>query len=135
MSAIRGRNTAPERSVRSLVHSMGYRYRLHANDLPGKPDLVFRSRRKVIFVHGCFWHRHECPQGQVRCQTNAGFWQRKFEENVRRDGRILDELRARGWDVLVVWECWLRDPERLRLRILRFLENAEAVQARAWRRA
>lgn len=121
--------------MRSLVHSMGYRYRLHAKDLPGKPDLVFRPRRKVIFVHGCFWHRHGCPQGRARCQTNAGFWQRKFEENVRRDGRNLDELRARGWDVLVVWECWLRDPERLRLRILRFLENAEAVQARARRRA
>lgn len=124
MSAIRSRNTSPERAVRSLVYALGFRFRLHAADLPGKPDLVFRSLRKVIFVHGCFWHRHNCPLGRVKCGTNVEFWERKFESNTLRDRRNVNELRGLGWDVLIVWECWLTDLNRLRRRIAAFLRSS-----------
>lgn len=135
MAAIRGRNTGPERAVRSIVHVLGFRYRLHVRDLPGKPDLVFRSDRKVIFVHGCFWHRHDCPLGQVKCGTNVAFWERKFESNVLRDCRNVSELRELGWDVLVVWECWLADSNRLRKRLAAFLQpRCRAAESRHRRR-
>lgn len=123
MAAIRGKDTNPEKAVRSLVHRMGYRYRLHAKDLPGKPDLVFPSLRKVIFVHGCFWHRHRCRLGSVRCASNAEFWDAKFSGNVERDRKAVSMLRSLGWDVLVVWECWVRDHEMLAGRLARFLED------------
>lgn len=123
MSAIRSRNTSPERAVRTLVYALGFRFRLHAADLPGKPDLVFRSLRKVIFVHGCFWHRHDCPLGRVRCRTNVEFWDRKFKSNMDRDSRNVKELRSQGWDVLVVWECWLSSEDRVRRRIAAFLRS------------
>lgn len=130
MAAIRSRNTSPERAVRSLVHVLGFRFRLHAKDLPGRPDLVFRSSQKVIFVHGCFWHRHSCPLGRVKCGTNVEFWERKFRSNVLRDRRNLKELRLLGWEVLVVWECWLSDPGRLRRRIAAFLRSANGGRLR-----
>lgn len=121
MSRIRGANTKPEMLVRRLVHASGYRYRLHARDLPGRPDLVFRSRRKIIFVHGCFWHGHHCRFGRVRPRTNADFWSAKLAGNMQRDRRVRSELRRAGWKILVVWECQLRDRMRTRRRLEVFL--------------
>ncbi|MEZ6061895.1 MAG: very short patch repair endonuclease [Planctomycetaceae bacterium] len=111
MSRIRDRDTRPEMIVRSLVHRMGYRFRLHRKDLPGKPDLVLPRHRKVIFVHGCFWHRHRCRYGRVAPKSNAAFWQEKRNGNVLRDRRNIRSLRRDGWQVLVIWECWTRHPE------------------------
>jgi DNA mismatch endonuclease, patch repair protein len=105
MSRIRSRNTKPEMIVRSLVHRMGYRYRLHRKDLPGKPDLVFPGRKKIIFVHGCFFHMHDCSYGKVTPKTNAEFWQNKRMGNVERDKRNIEALEADDWQVLTVWEC------------------------------
>ena len=123
MSRIRGRDTKPEIVVRKLVHGLGYRYRLHVRDLPGRPDLVFASRRKVILVHGCFWHRHRCRYGQVTPSTRRGFWQAKLEANRKRDARNRRALKRLGWDVLVVWECQTRRPELLIDRLVEFLET------------
>ncbi len=122
MSRVRGKDTRPELRVRRLVFAMGYRYRLHDGTLPGRPDLVFRARRKAIFVHGCFWHRHarcaltRTPKSRVR------FWSEKFAGNLRRDQRNLRALRARGWRVLVVWECQVGQLARPRKRIKEFLD-------------
>ena len=121
MSRIRGRNTAPEMLVRRLLHRAGYRYRLHARELPGKPDLVFPSRRKVIFVHGCFWHGHRCRYGRVRPRTNADFWSAKLAGNVQRDRKVRSELTRAGWKALVMWECELRDQVRTLRRLRAFL--------------
>ena len=107
MAAIRSMGMKPEMLVRSLVHRMGYRYRLHAKDLPGKPDLVFRPRKKVIFVHGCFWHQHtrpSCKDGRVP-RSNLGYWSAKLIRNAERDARNATDLKAMGWRVLVLWEC------------------------------
>ena len=123
MSRIRGRDTTPELKVRSMVHRMGFRFRLHAADLPGKPDLVLPRHEKIIFVHGCYWHMHRCRYGRVVPRTNAEFWQNKRQGNVTRDGRNLRTLRRNGWQVLVVWECWTRDADRLRERLLKFLQQ------------
>ncbi len=112
MSRIRSRNTTPEMIVRSLVHQLGYRFRLHRRDLPGTPDLVFPSHRKVIFVHGCFWHMHRCRYGRVVPKTNYDFWQQKRMSNVLRDRRHCRALKALGWDILILWECWTRDVDR-----------------------
>lgn len=125
MSAIRGRDTRPEMVVRRLVHGMGFRYRLHVRSLPGKPDLVLPSRRKVIFVHGCFWHMHECRWGAVRPATNAEFWSSKRAGNVERDSRAAAALEAEGWQVLTVWECTIREPEKLREALLQFLRSPD----------
>lgn len=105
MSRIRNRNTRPEMIVRSIVHRMGYRYSLHRKDLPGKPDLVFSRRSKIIFVHGCFFHMHDCRYGRVVPKTNAEFWQTKRLSNVERDKRNQAALESKGWEVLTVWEC------------------------------
>ncbi len=123
MSAIRGAHTKPEMIVRSLAHRLGYRFRLHRRDLPGKPDLVFPAQRKVIFVHGCFWHMHDCKYGRVTPATNAEFWRNKRMSNVERDGRHLKSLRQDGWRVLVVWECETREPEKLAKKLDRFLRQ------------
>ena len=123
MSRIRSRDTKPEMIVRSLVHQMGYRFRLHVKGLPGTPDLVLASHRKVIFVHGCFWHMHRCRYGRVTPATNTEFWQNKRGGNVTRDQRNRRLLKAAGWSVLVIWECWTRDIEgQLLPRLQRFLE-------------
>ena len=111
MSRIGAKDTKPEIIVRSLVHQMGYRFRLHRNDLPGKPDLVLPRHGKIIFVHGCFWHMHRCRYGRVTPKTNAEFWQAKRTGNVERDRRNLRQLRKTEWKVLVIWECWTKDPE------------------------
>ncbi len=117
MSHIRSRDTEPERVVRSLLHQLGFRYRLHSRDLPGKPDIVFLGARKVIFVHGCFWHMHRCKYGRVVPKTNADFWRTKRESNVARDRRNITALRKHGWTVLVVWECQTKDMDRLAVRL------------------
>ncbi|MHB1220324.1 MAG: very short patch repair endonuclease [Alphaproteobacteria bacterium] len=123
MSRVRGANTKPEWTVRRLVHGMGYRYRLHSSDLPGKPDLVFARRRKVLFVHGCFWHRHpdpKCPLSRLP-KSRLDFWVPKLEGNRKRDKRDEKRLRDIGWSVMVVWECQLKNKNRLAARIGRFL--------------
>ena len=126
MRAVRSRDTAPERVVRKLAHRLGYRFRLHRSDLPGSPDLAFPGRRKAIFVHGCFWHRHphpSCRRGRSTPATRTGYWNEKFARNVRRDRRDQRRLRAGGWGVMVVWECQTRPAGRERLagRLRRFL--------------
>jgi DNA mismatch endonuclease, patch repair protein len=108
MSAVRSSDTLPEVMLRRLLYSCSYRYRLHDRKLPGTPDLVFPGRRKVIFVHGCYWHRHSCKLGRQVPATNRGFWKAKLSENVRRDKKTMLALAQMGWRVLVVWECEIR---------------------------
>src|SRR5690606_25344313 len=120
MSRVRSSDTGPEWIVRSTVHKLGFRYRLHSPDLPGRPDLVFRSRNKAIFVHGCFWHQHGCHSYRMP-KTRRGFWQAKLEKNVLRDKRNTALLRRQGWRVLVLWECQLKNSRSLQKRLLRFL--------------
>lgn len=122
MAAIGGKNTKPEMVVRSLVHRMGYRFRLHRRDLPGKPDLVFPGRKKVIFVHGCFWHRHPGCRYATTPATRAEFWKAKLAGNRQRDLRVQRDLRYLGWDCSVVWGCEIADIKQLEERFRRFLE-------------
>ena len=123
MSRIRNKNTRPEMIVRSLVHRMGYRYALHRKDLPGHPDIILTRHRKIIFVHGCFWHMHKCRYGRVTPATNANFWQTKREGNVARDKRNLSKLRKDGWKVLTIWECETRHQEKLTKKLVNFLSS------------
>ena len=120
MRAIRNKDTSPEMAVRSLIHRFGYRFRLHRKDLPGTPDLVFPSRRKVIFVHGCFWHAHHCKPG-LTPNTNRDFWLPKLKQNAERDRRNLEALKASGWGCLVIWQCELKDSAELEDRIRNYL--------------
>jgi DNA mismatch endonuclease (patch repair protein) len=125
MSRIPQRDTKPEMRVRRLLHSLGYRYRLHRRDLPGKPDLVFGPRRKVIFVHGCFWHRHSggtCGSGGSP-KSNSEYWTKKFDRNVARDAANIQKLVALGWRVHVVWECETKTVTALAPRLTAFLES------------
>ena len=117
MRAVKGRDTGPEMIVRRLVHSMGYRYRLHGGNLPGKPDLVFSSLRKVIFVHGCFWHQHNCRRGSRLPKSNQDYWAPKLQRNQQRDREHQLRLREVGWNVLVIWECEIKNRDALRLQI------------------
>jgi len=121
MSRIRGKDTCPEMAVRSLVRDLNHRYRLHVRALPGCPDLVLVALRKVIFVHGCFWHRHRCKYGRPVPGTRTKFWKAKFAANKARDIKSRRALRKQGWDVLVIWECQTRRPEWLRVRLAKFL--------------
>jgi DNA mismatch endonuclease (patch repair protein) len=121
MRAVRGQDTTPEMIVRRAAHSLGYRYALHRKNLPGKPDLVFVSRRKIVFVHGCFWHLHKCHHGKVSPVSNLDYWRTKREKNKQRDKEHLRSLRAADWKVLVVWECWTKDKTLLRRRLTDFL--------------
>lgn len=121
MSRIRNRDTRPELIVRSVVHRLGYRYRLHKKDLPGKPDLVLVRHRKIIDVHGCFFHMHKCRHGSVVPATNAKFWRSKRLSNVERDRRNLRSLRRGGWRVMIVWECETRNLASLQERLQKFL--------------
>ncbi|MCJ2143685.1 very short patch repair endonuclease [Methylobacterium sp. E-066] len=127
MAAVKGRNTTPEMAVRRLAHALGYRFRLCRKDLPGSPDLVFSSRSKVIFVHGCFWHRHPGCRKASTPSTRVDFWQAKFDRNVERDLRNGVRLMAAGWDVLEIWECQTRDRERLAATLQDFL-GAPGIQ-------
>ena len=123
MSRVRSTDTKPEMRVRRLVHGLGYRYRLHVRERPGTPDLVFPSRRAVIFVHGCFWHRHEnCALARLP-KSRLDFWRKKLESNTTRDAAQQERLRELGWRVLVVWECQLGDTTKLTDTIRHFLDN------------
>lgn len=121
MAKVRGKNTRPELLVRRKVHALGYRFRLHRRDLPGTPDLVFAGRRTVLFVHGCFWHRHPGCRLASTPKTRVAFWEAKFAANVERDRQKEGELRATGWRVGVVWECETRKPALLCERVLEIL--------------
>ena len=124
MGRIRARNTRPEIIVRSLLHRMGYRFSLRRNDLPGKPDIVLPKHRTVIFVHGCFFHRHAGCSYASEPKTNAEFWRQKFEANVRRDRRNQNQLRNEGWRVIVVWECQAMEaPSGVARRLSRLLQG------------
>jgi DNA mismatch endonuclease (patch repair protein) len=122
MRAIRSKDMKPEMAVRRLVYGMGYRYRLHNHRLPGRPDMVFSGRRKVIFVHGCFWHQHDigCTLAHVP-RSNLGYWRPKLKRNKARDCANCDALRSAGWKVLVIWECELKTVRELAKTIKRFL--------------
>lgn len=130
MSRIRGKNTKPELLVRRLLHAKGYRYRLHGKAgkirLPGRPDLVFAGRRKVIFVNGCFWHFHDCRVGQHAPKANAAFWEAKRTRTLHRDASQRQLLEDAGWKVLTVWECELKDGSSLEDQLVRFLGSAAA---------
>lgn len=121
MRAVKGSDTAPELAVRSMVHRLGFRFRLHRKDLPGKPDLVFPGPRKVIFVHGCFWHGHDCARGARMPKANAEYWRGKIGRNVTRDAKHLAALKDAGWQTAIVWECELKDRGRLQRRLEGFL--------------
>ncbi len=121
MRAVKDRNTTPELAVRSMVHRMGYRFRLHRKDLPGEPDLVLPRLKKVIFVHGCFWHGHNCARGARTPKTNVAYWQRKIERNRERDRQHIVALKVAGWNVVVVWECELRNVSRIERRLAKTL--------------
>ena len=121
MRAVKERDTTPEMIVRRLVHSLGYRYRLHRKDLPGKPDLVFPKLRKIVFVHGCFWHGHGCIRGCRVPKTNTDYWREKIRRNSERDISHMAALKAAGWQVAVLWECELRNSTSLRARLTKFL--------------
>lgn len=108
MQAVKSRDTTPEMTVRRMLHAEGYRYRLHIKSLPGCPDIVFPSRRRIILVNGCFWHGHECPRGSRVPKTNRQYWERKIARNRQRDAANLVELRALGWRVLTLWECEIK---------------------------
>ncbi len=123
MRRIRSRDMKPEMTVRQLAHSLGYRYRLHRKDLPGKPDLVFGPRKAVIFVHGCFWHQHDkedCLDGR-RPKSNTDYWNKKLARNVQRDEEAQKNLQDQGWRVMVIWECETKDQATLRSRLKAFL--------------
>lgn len=127
MRRIRSKGMKPEMTVRHLIHSMGYRYRLHRKDLPGKPDLVFSPRRKVIFVHGCFWHSHPDEQCPIRRtpKSNTGYWTEKLARNIQRDKKSQEMLESLGWKVLILWECQIREKESLIARIKEFLDKTD----------
>lgn len=121
MSRVKGRDTKPEIMVRSLVHRMGFRFRIHRSDLPGKPDMVLPRHGKIIFVHGCFWHGHKgCPRSK-RPTTNMDFWNKKLDVNIKRDKVFQGKLRSGGWKVMVIWQCETQRPEKLLRKFERFL--------------
>ncbi|MGD0382269.1 MAG: DNA mismatch endonuclease Vsr [Thermoguttaceae bacterium] len=123
MRAVHGTDTKPEMIVRRLVHALGYRYRLHVRSLPGTPDIVFPCRKSVIFVHGCFWHRHSCSDGQSMPRTRRRYWNKKFETNKMRDLKHKRQLRKTRWKILIVWECQTkaRNVNKLEERLKKFL--------------
>jgi DNA mismatch endonuclease, patch repair protein len=135
MAAVRGKDTAPELLVRSTLHRLGYRFRLHGADLPGRPDLVLARHKKVVFVHGCFWHRHSCSRATTP-KTRRGFWLDKFLANQRRDARNYHTLKKSGWTVVVIWECEAYDASKLLRRIRSaFARTRSPVPASAARRS
>lgn len=122
MRQVHSKDTRPELTVRRLVHGMGYRYRLHSKDLPGCPDLVLAARKKAIFVHGCFWHRHQCPSATLP-KSNRDYWERKQNRNAARDKESIRALRGLGWKVLIIWECEIKDVKRLQRHVQQFLAD------------
>lgn len=125
MAAVRTKHTGPEIAVRRLAFGLGYRFRLHGAKLPGKPDLVFLSRRCAVFVHGCFWHGHECSKGKLP-KSRLSYWSPKIVANRQRDERNMRDLRAAGWRILVIWQCELKNSSRLETKLLRFLSAEPA---------
>lgn len=128
MAQVKSKGMKPEMQVRRLLHGLGYRYRLHSKDLPGRPDIVFPSRCKVVFVNGCFWHKHAgCPRVRIPA-TNRDYWLAKLERNRVRDERNLALLREGGWIAMTVWECQLKDMEAVTESLTRFLESGEVTE-------
>ena len=127
MALVRSEDTKPELAARRLLHALGYRYRLHGRDLPGKPDIVFRSRRKLIFVNGCFWHQHACKRGRRIPVSRRNYWLLKLRRNRDRDAVNQKRLRALGWSVFVIWECQLKNPGAVAQKLRRYLEGAGGV--------
>lgn len=123
MSRVSGKNTKPEIVVRSLLHNLGYRFRLHRKDLPGKPDITLAKHKKVIFVHGCFWHGHGDCSRSKRPSTNEEFWREKLDKNIERDKATVNTLKKLGWKVLTVWTCEVKDTNKLKIKLLSFLER------------
>ena len=123
MQAVKSKDTGPEMLVRRLLYAQGYRYRLHRRDLPGCPDLVFSSRKKVIFIHGCFWHGHDCQRGARVPVQNRPYWTQKIAKNRERDRSAQTSLSTLGWEVLVLWECELREDHDILLRLREFIEE------------
>lgn len=121
MARVRSKNTRPELVVRQTAHALGFRFRLHRKDLPGSPDLVFPRLKKVIFVHGCFWHRHPGCSKASMPKTRVGFWTAKFAANTRRDARSIGAIRELGWQVCIVWECETSDPKLITQKVETFL--------------
>jgi DNA mismatch endonuclease, patch repair protein len=126
MSRIGSKHTKPELVVRSLLHRLGYRYRLHRKDLPGKPDIVFIGRKKAIFVHGCYWHGHGCKIGKLP-KSNLDFWSPKIERNRQRDREKKSELEQVGWSVLELWQCELKESQSLEVKLHSFLASPKAI--------
>lgn len=128
MRAIRSKDTKPEMYVRRLLHSLGYRFRLHVKGLPGSPDIVFSARRKVMFIHGCFWHQHPSVhcRSSSKPKSNTGYWDKKLERNIERDIQNQADLDSLGWEYLVLWECELNDVEVLQERLVSFLGPTRA---------
>lgn len=120
MRQVRGKDTKPELIIRKMLHALGYRYRLHVPDLPGRPDLVFPGRKKVVFINGCYWHGHHCEAATLPA-SNRAYWKAKQERNAARDRRSARALRRAGWSVLTVWECEMKKLERVEARLVRFL--------------
>ncbi len=123
MSRIRSKNTKPEIIVRSVLHKAGYRFRLHVNALPGKPDIVLAKYRTVIFVHGCFWHRHPGCKYAYEPKSRKKFWLEKFKQNIKRDELVENELKKKGWKVIIIWECEIADGKLKNKKLKRFLEK------------
>ena len=122
MSHNKSKDTLPEIIVRQLIYSLGYRYRLHQKDLPGCPDIVFSARKKVIFVNGCYWHRHTCKKGRSKPETHKDFWQTKFFRTKQRDKETRKKLRELDWQILTIWECQIKNVEKLKKMVTEFLE-------------
>jgi DNA mismatch endonuclease, patch repair protein len=123
MSRIRSKDTSPEIVVRHISHNIGYRFRLHRSDLPGKPDLVFPRLKKIIFVHGCFWHSHNCQRGSVKPKTNSNYWEVKRKKTKNRDKMNLKDLKKLGWHCLIIWECDTKNIQKLEKSLNDFLSK------------
>ena len=121
MAKVRSKNTTIEMKVRKLIYGLGFRYRVNVRGIAGTPDIVFKKRKKIIFIHGCFWHRHGCSNGRRVPKSRVDFWENKFAANIERDARVYDQLKKGGWDYLVIWECETKDEDTLKTRILNFL--------------
>lgn len=133
MKGVKSKNSAPELVVRRMLFKAGFRYILHGKTLPGKPDIVFTAKRKVIFVHGCFWHQHpseDCPISR-RPRSNIDFWDAKLDRNIARDKRVVAELEALGWSVMIVWECELKDHVSMLSKLTAFLGGPRSAQKEA----
>jgi DNA mismatch endonuclease (patch repair protein) len=124
MRAVKSKDTGPELTVRRLLYSLGYRYRLHRKGLPGSPDIVFVGRKKAIFVHGCFWHGHGCVKGRLP-KSKLDYWQPKLEQNINRDRTKVEQIESLGWQSLIIWQCEMKDLDVLRNQLRIFLDGPE----------